>query len=298
MELYHFTSIALSKTILSDCLSRGHLDLPEGGLIDNVVWFTTLPFPEGTGVPLEMKELNESELAHVQRVQGMVNSNLSSDKSRIRLSVDSESLRPITIANNIFNGLISFVEFCEKINAPKNWAKAIGISALHDLNVISREKFNQLLNDNNSSTEDAWYLHFGPVPRELITSVEYRIDKSYVPYDLNAHGREALAEVGIECVNSESIRELEKILKPSHKYELVHATIFCSNPTARKIVVIRGSGNICLVDIESKKQLMLHAKDPSYPEKEVQNWVANNVDELSRCWELALASYYRFHPET
>ena len=297
MELYHFTSVALSKSILSDSLSKGHLDVPGGGIIDGVVWFTTLPYPEGTGVPMEVKQLTESELAHAKKVQGVVNSSLSSDKSRIRLSVESESLKPIDIASDMPKGLIPFVEFCELMNAPIGWAKTIGLSALHDLPTVTDKKYAELLCDIDSSTEHTWYIHFGPVPAELITSVEFRVGEDYVPYDLNTHGRESLAEAGIECVNEESIRELEKILKPSHKHDLVHASIFCRGPTEPKHVVIRGSGNASFVEIESQKLVLLQTKDQSYPQKEVCSWVANNMDELMQCWERALASYYRYHPK-
>ena len=253
MKLYHFTSVSLSKAILSDCLSQGHLDTHTGKILEGVVWFTTLPFPEGTGVPTQVKELNERELVKAKKLEGELRNNLSSDKSRIRLSLDSQSLQSFALVNGLPEGLISFEKWCKLLGAPKAWVKYMGLSALHDLENMSDEKLRKLLKKKDSSKEHTWYLHFGPVSPDLITAVDYKVGRDYVTYDLNAHGREALAEAGIECVSADSIRDLEKIIAPSHQHELIHAVVICCEPSDRKIVFIRGSGNTCLVDIESNE---------------------------------------------
>lgn len=297
MKLYHFTSAALAKAVLSDNLSKGHLDLHTGEILQGVVWFTTLPFPEGTGVPMETRKLSEREVAKATRVEGELRNDMTGDKSKIRLSVESSSLTPFNIVNEEALGLISFVEWCELIGAPKEWVRYIGLSALHDLDALSDEELSKLLGDKNSSEEDSWYIHFGPIESRYISAVDFKAGSDYIPYDFDLHGREAMSDLGIECIDNEAHQRLLEIVKPAHQHEVVHAAVICRDPSEIKLVFVRGLGNTCFFNIESKKAVAMLKDDPDYPLGEVAAWVEENNHEIMRCWNNAVENYYRFYPD-
>ncbi|MNJ67894.1 hypothetical protein D3C77_641010 [compost metagenome] len=52
-----------------------------------------------------------------------------------------------------------------------------------------------------------------------------------------------------------------------------------------------------MVNIDSKQVVALQKSDPNYPIEEIQSWVKENIQEIMRCWDSALESFYRFYPE-
>lgn len=297
MKLYHFTSASLAKAVLSDSLSQGHLDLHTGQIMKGVVWFTSLPFPKGTGVPTESKKITAKEAQKAIRVQGELRNEWTADKSKIRLSVDSCSLSDFKMANGMPSGLISFEKWCKLLEAPKHWSKYMGLSAMYDLDLLSDEELRRLLKKKDSSKEHAWYLHFGPVPSEFISAVDVKVDNDYVPYDFERHGIKAMSELGIECVAGVAHERLLEIVKPAHGHEIVHAGVICADPSKDKNVCIRGFGNSCILSIDTNRVIALQKEDSKYPIKEIESWAEENSQELIRCWSGAVESFYRFYPE-
>ena len=297
MKLYHFTSASLAKAVLSDNLSHGHLDLHTGHILQGVVWFTSLPSPEGTGVPMEARKMSEREVEKATRVQGELRNEMTGDKSKIRLSVDTSSLSPFGIVDGNPNGLISFVEWCGLIRAPKQWVKCMGLSALYDLDALSDEELSGLLGDKDSSKEHSWFIHFGPIESDLISAVDFKTDNGYVPYDFETHGREAMSDLGIECIKNEAHQRLLEIVKPAHPHEIVHAAVVCREPSDIKMVFVRGLGNTCFFNIETRKAVALMKDDPNYPLRDVASWVEEHNQEIMSCWNSAVEGYYRFYPD-
>ncbi|PVZ37342.1 hypothetical protein [Pseudomonas sp. CC120222-01a] len=297
MKLYHFTSVSLAKAVLSDSLSQGHLDLHTGQIIKGVVWFTSLPFPKGTGVPTESKRISAKQAEKAVRLQGELRNDLTSDKSKIRFSVDARSLSDFKMVDGRPYGLISFDKWCRLVEAPKHWVKYMGLSAMHDIDGLSDDELRRLLKKKDSSKEHTWYLHFGPVQSSLIEAVDFKLGGNYISYDFERHGLEAMSELGIECVAGVAHTQLLEIVKPGHRQEIVHAGVICTDPLKDRNVCIRGLGNSCVLNIDSKRVVTLHKDDSNYPIKAVESWAEGNVHELIRCWEGAVESFYRFFPE-
>ncbi|MQG92117.1 hypothetical protein [Pseudomonas sp. MN1F] len=297
MKLYHFTSVSLAKAVLSDSLSQGHLDLHTGQIIKGVVWFTSLPFSKGTGVPTESKRISAKQAEKAIRVQGELRNDLTSDKSKIRLSLDARSLADFKMVDGMPSGLISFEKWCKLVGAPKHWVKYMGLSAMHDIDGLSDDELRRLLKKKDSSKEHTWYVHFGPVQPGLLEAVDVKVGNDYIPYDFERHGLEAMSESGIECVAGTAHKQLLEIVKPGHRHEIVHAGVICIDPSKDKNVCIRGLGNSCVLNIDSKRVVALHKEDSNYPKKAVELWAEENVHELTRCWERAVESFYRFYPE-
>lgn len=298
MRLYHYTAVGLAKSILTHDLSRGHLDTPDGGIIQGVVWFTSLPFPEGTGVPTETRQLKESEVRKAERVQGgMLRNNLTSDKSKLRLTLESDTLQPLRMENGLPRGLISFEKWCKLCGAPKDWVRDMGLSALYDLSTLSDEERFRLRKKKGNSKEETWFLHFGPISSELITAVDCRVGREYVPYSFDEHGRIALSAVGVECLSLAATAELQKILKPKHGYEIVHATVVCRAPSGPVEVCVRGGGNTCIINVETKALVARAGDNFPYPFELIHNWIDRFKLDIEGCWERALDTYYDFYPE-
>ncbi|MDU9402637.1 hypothetical protein RTH46_09045 [Pseudomonas sp. zfem004] len=298
MRLYHYTAVGLAKAIMTHDLSKGHLDTPEGGIIEGVVWFTSLPFPEGTGVPTKQRQLTESEVRKAQRVEGKkLRNTLTTDKSKIRLTVESGSLQPLRMENGLPRGLISFEKWCKLYEAPKQWVREMGLSALYDLNSLTDEERFRLAKKKGNSKESTWYLHFGPIPSSLITAVDCRVGRDYVPYSFDEHGRAELAAVGVECVSVTATLELQKILLPKHSHEIVHATVICRSPSDPVEVCIRGGGNTCIIRVGTKALVVRAGNESPYPFELIHSWIDKFKSDLESCWERARDTYHIYHPE-
>lgn len=297
MKLYHFTAATLAKGILTEGQRSGHLEDPHGNIVRGVVWFTSLPFPEGTGVPNGKRNLTKSEILKAERVEGKIRNTFTFDKTRVRLTYESQDLAPYQIVNGKISGLISFEKWCKLINAPKRWAKHIGLSAFYDLNSLSDEELLRLHKKKGNSKESTWYLYFGHVESHLVRAVDYKVGGEYVAYDFEAHGRAEMASVGVECVGTKASNDLAGIIKPSHVHETVHASVMCDEPLDKSIVCVRGGGNTCMVEFENKSLIGLHVNDPSYPIDDIYKWVDRNIEDLRQCKARALDTYYKFYPE-
>ncbi|MBF8670257.1 hypothetical protein IR012_12525 [Pseudomonas putida] len=241
--------------------------------------------------------LSAKEVEKARRVQGELRNKLTSDKSQIRLSVAASSLSSFSLVEGKPSGLISFEKWCKLTGAPKYWSKYMGLSAIYDLDELTDEQLGRLLRRKDTSKEHTWYLHFGPIPADLILDVDFKIGDGYVTYNFEEHGLEAMSESGIECVRGLAHEQLLNIIKPAHQHEVVHAAVICVDPSAERNVLIRGDGNSCVLSIDTRRVLALHKIDPSYPIKEVESWALENIQELTRCWECALEGFYRFYPE-
>ncbi|QCI14098.1 hypothetical protein E6B08_23345 [Pseudomonas putida] len=297
MKLYHYTAATLAKGILSEGLTIGHLEDPQGKIIHGVVWFTSLPFPEGTGVPTGKHTLTESQAHKAKRVQGVLRNKFTFDKTRVRLTYDSQDLPSYQVVDGQIRGLISFEKWCKLVNAPKRWAKHIGLSAFHDLNSLSDEELFRLHKKKGNSKESTWYLYFGKVSPDVVQAVDYKVGREYVTYDFDAHGRVEMALAGVECVGPIAHNDLAGIIKPLHRHETVHASIMCDEPLEKSIVCVRGGGNTCFIEFEEKSFISLRTDDPAYPVSDIYQWIDRNIDELRRCKERALETYYKFYPE-
>lgn len=298
MRLYHFTATSLAASILSDAIRLGHLVTHTDEIAHGVVWLTSYPYPDKTGVPMKETRLSSKQLAHASRVENRsLGNNLSHDKSRIRLGLDSNSLKSFEIVDNKPTGLISFEKWCKLVGAPKNWAKYIGMSACFDLeNMTDEEKVRQMKKKGNTQ-ESTWYLHFGPIAAKLLDAVDCKVGKDYVPFDFEKHGRNDLSYVGIECVSPTSLAELRKIVEPWSSLEMVYAAVFCEGPSARPEVTVRGGGVTCHIDIETGEVRQYINSRDDYPLSEVRGWIERHKAELSQCWDSALTAYYRYYPE-
>ncbi len=199
--------------------------------------------------------------------------------------------------NGFPRGLISFEKWCKLYEAPKHWVREMGLSALYDLKSLTDEERFRLIKKKGNSKEGTWYLHFGPIPSSLITSVDCRVERDYVPYSFDDHGRAALSAVGVECVGVAATAELRGIIQPIHPHEIVHATVVCRSPSVPVEVCIRGGGNTCIINVETKALVVRSGNESPYPFELIHNWVDKFRSELESCWERALVTYYNFHPE-
>ncbi|WP_369989393.1 hypothetical protein [Pseudomonas xanthosomatis] len=248
-------------------------------------------------MPTEARKISSSEAEYAKRVQGELRNDFTADKSKIRLCVDSKNLSSFEIVEGHPSGLISYPNFCDLMKIPREWVKIVGLSALYDLNALSDDELQRLISDTNSSTENTWYLHFGPVKPELISAVDFKIGKDYVSYDFDRHGRQAMSDLGFECISGDAHQRLLEFLKPGHHHDFVHSAIVCADPLGFKMATIRGLCNSCYVDIEKAEIVGLHRDDPNYPRRDVQEWIMQNIDELNRCWVAAVERFYKFFPE-
>ncbi|WP_158467733.1 hypothetical protein [Pseudomonas putida] len=148
-----------------------------------------------------------------------------------------------------------------------------------------------------NSKEGSWYLHFGPVASSLITSVDCRVGETYVPYDFDVHGRVALSAVGVECVSEIATAELQEILRPKHSHEIVHASIVCTSPTSPVEICVRGAGNTCIINVETKDLVARHGNDNPYPYELIHKWIEKYEPDIKNCWARALDKYYDFYPD-
>lgn len=297
MHLYHFTATNLTELIITHDLRLGHLDTHVGKTFHGVTWLTSYPFPDGTGVPMKETNMTEKELAHAARVQGqMPKNNISLDKSRIRIQIEAELLQPFSVVNGHLQGLIGYEEWCELIEAPKDWAKYIGVTASFNVSEMSREEVAHQMMQKGNTREGTWYLHFGPISSELFERVDCQVDGDYVKYDFEVHGRADMERVGNACFSSEFNAQLAQVIRPLHELELPKALVFCSDPAEPPEVTVRGGGVTCRFDAESGKVLTLVGERSDFPLEEVRTWVLNNRAESLRCWERAVESYYRYYP--
>lgn len=296
MRLYHFTGVTLAEAILSDMLRLGHLPTESGEILNGIVWLTSFPDPHGTGVPAKAERLSASKMAYSSQVTGKTDgSNLSYDKSRIRLTIESDALSPYTISNDRATGLISFEQWCKQAGMSKIWTKYMGLSAVMDVNnMTDDEKLRQMKKKGNTK-EHTWYLHFGPIPVDLITTVEYRTGRSYEPYQFEKHGRDEYSQSGFACLSEETNLKLREIVPPANHHEHPKVSVLCQDPEGPIVVIVRGGGTMYTLNGTNGEVLMKGKSE--YPLEEVQEWVLQQRDEIEHRWGEAVESYYYHYPE-
>lgn len=294
MKLYHFTAVPLAEGILSDAMRIGHVPLPNDEPLTFFTWFTTSPYPEGTGVPQQSVRLTAHELDYVDRVEGNKPTNSHShDKSKVRIMVDSADLTPFD--KQTMKGLISFVGLYEFLGYSPMSAKRVGLSAYMDLSLLSPEALQRELSCTDNTEEHCWYVHRGRIPADLIREVSYRTDEGYVPYDFESHGRKDMEGAGFACASAPTNAALSEILAPLHGFENAKATLLCLDPDKPVFVTVRGSGVIMEFDIETGKPVSLVSAN--YPFASITQFILDHREEWLECRDRALAACYVHHPE-
>lgn len=294
MKLYHFTAVPLAESIISDALRFGHVPIPEEAPLTGYTWLTTSTYPEGTGVPQETVELTEQQLAYVESIEGRKpKNNLSQDKSRVRIMIDSDDLENYDRAKKV--GLVSFLELYRWLGIPALFGKYVGLSANMDVTELTDEALQHELSLTGNTEEHCWYLHRGPIPAKLIREVSYLTQDGYVPYDFEAHGRADMQAAGFGCASAQINALLAGVLTASNRFEAPKAMVICENPNAPIYLTVRGAGTTHLFNMETGEPVT--AVDANYPLVSVQQFVRAHRDEWQACRNAAIAGYYRFFPE-
>lgn len=291
MRLYHYTSVSLCETILSDSLRQGQLWLPDGSLRRDVGWLTTDPSPEGHGLLRGDEKLSDDSVRYMTLVQGFKPPNRRTlNKMQIRIGIDLDP--------NVEPTLMSFTEWCSR-NADMKYAKRLGLSAVMDLKGLSDHEIRQRMK-TCPSKESTWWLSFYPIQPSAFCSVDFNTEAGgFVPYDFEAHGREVLRDDGFSFPSAETLASLRELV-PSKtcRFEQTKASGFCRDPHAPPYVVIRGGGQQQLFEIESGKLVVSSGNRGAGDSPALQAWIRSHYDELMNCWRQAVELYYVAYPQS
>jgi hypothetical protein len=285
MKLYHYTATSLGESILSSDISKGHLMHSDGRMSQGVVWLTTDPRPGGHGLTLGNERLTQSQVRHLQRVQGgPLRNHLTLDKTQLRITVE---LDPAQRRN-----LVAFTDYAKEYES-KEYAKWYGVSCLVDMKSTPDKEIKRLMRVAQTK-ERTWWLSFGPVSPAEYVGVEFNVKGRFEPYDFERHGREAMREVGFVFPCAETLAEVADIVKPAHALERAKAFVICEDATKPAKVAVRGGGTIRAFELASG-ELVAGADDAQM--RELRDWSRRHRDELEACWSEAVEIYYCTYPD-
>lgn len=286
MILYHYTSVSLAEAILSSAISKGHLVQSDGGILQPVVWLTTEPRAWGHGLTTGSERLTSSEVAFSERVQGGPMRNYKTvDKTRMRLAVE------IVPANS--PRLMSFMDYARTYES-KAFAKRLGISAQYKLDKLSPKDYHRL-SRTAKTMESTWWLSFEPVPASALVTVDIFVAGRFSPYRFEAHGRDAMRELGFATPSAGALSELAQILMPSHPFEEAKAILICSDPSETPKVTIRGGGKTRAFEIVGA--VPLGGSDDDSQIATLWTWIDSHRLELLHCWNEAIELYFVAYPK-
>lgn len=286
MLLYHYTSVALAESILTNGgINNGYLARANGEIVKPVVWLTTSPSPEGHGLLTGKETYSDEDIAFLTRVNGEPPRNgITHNKTAVRIAVELPEDTP---------GLISFNDFCERYE-PKNFARRTGLSVYHKLRDIGTAE--ALVRYKHTETmEDTWWLSFLPISQHQIVAVEFNLNGEFVPYSFEVHGREPFLNAGFSVVSPNSLSALNEIVKPGHKFDQVKAILLCDTPEREPTVLIRGAAYLAAFMIVDSE--LYFAREQGLDHKAIQTWIQENKSELLACWDEAVEVMYQYYPE-
>ncbi len=286
MRLYHYTSASLVDSILVSDLSKGHMNTWRDGIISPVVWLTTDPSGEGHGLTNGTETLSDQNMDYSERVNGARPKNRRThDKMKVRLSFD--------IPNDEMLQLQRFTEYCDRLPDGKAFAKRTGLSCYIDVTRADPKKIKAMMK-TQPTKEKTWWISFLPVAARFISAVELRGAKGqYHPYDFESLVRPAMEELGFFCPSAESLRELQKIVRPLHPLGDAKALVICPKPGLTPTVIVRGNGVDRLYKIETGDA----HKGTADADPLLSTWIENYRGELMDVWQRATESYLSYYPE-
>jgi hypothetical protein len=283
-KLFHYTSVALAETILSSPLKHGHMNTPSG-LFHDVVWLTSDPSSEGHGLTTGQEKLTESQIRHLEKVQGgPLRNHVTQDKTAIRLAY--------ALSDDWMAIVQNFVEYCRRNERDGElFAKAMGLSCYTNIQETDKKRLKNLMKSVKTK-EKTWWISFVPIPSELIVAVDAKTDAGYVPYTFEQHGRTGMEKVGFFSPSEETLATLQRLLHGKHKFEIAKARVICKDPAHEPVVALRGEAAEWMFTVRDARLVA----GPDQKREALATWVLQNCDELLDCWKEAVRSYYTFYP--
>ncbi|RYG93474.1 MAG: hypothetical protein EON58_18240 [Alphaproteobacteria bacterium] len=217
IKLFHYTATSMGEAILSSSISRGHLKHADGSIRQDLVWFTTDPEPDRHGLTLGTEKLSAQAIAWQERLaQAPLRNARTLNKTEMRLTVDFEESNP---------WLMSFVEYANRRNEPKQYLRAMGLSCIADETTPRKEY--ERLRRTAITKENTWWLYFGAVQAGRISAVDFNVAGRFEAYDFETHGRSAMRRYGFVFPSATALQEVADLIPSIHPLERPKAFVFC-----------------------------------------------------------------------
>lgn len=289
MFLYHFTSLALYHSILESSINDGHVRLQDGGILKPVVWMTTSPLSNCTGVR-SGGVYSEGEYNYAEMIQGGgLKNNIVVDKTKVRIKIDMDKLK-------LIGGTYKYEEFMRGLNQSKNYTKSLSLSATHNLNNLTDKQLIRLSKtiDNGKS----WYLSIKDVPVDTFLSIDFQVsDNQFIPYNYECNGRDGMEALGFMSPSKEKTSYLNNLIE-GVVFEPYNILLMKDNDECNPVVLFRVRGVFCMVDICDSYVIFDHSTiKPRIDNSTLIDWVKLEKKYLLTLWRKAENRYEEFKVE-
>lgn len=289
MKFYHYTSVPLVEAIFDLGLSKGHIQMSNGEIVQPIVWLTTDPSSEGHGLLTGEEKLDDKQLAYLTRVQGAQPRNrFTHNKEQIRIEVDGSRLTEAPKR---------YVDVCREIGEPAVWSKMMGLSCFYTSSELEQMEDAAVMHlmQTKETKEGTWFLSTEIDP-SAFSNVSFNSASGFVDYDFELHGRPGLENSGIAVADPAVLSSLREIIEPAHPYDTPKAVVVVTDPDSSPKCAIRCYAMQFVTEIMKPDAEVAFVGDRPDNLSEIKSWISANQEHLMKCHERAKTARARYYP--